>query len=259
MNYQRIYNELITHRKSNTLHDGEYGEWHHIIPKCMGGRNDANNLVKLKAREHFVAHRLLWLIHRTKQMAFALHRMAYTKNNGGLKLTARQYESVRKANSYATSGKNNPFYGKRHPKELQEKMSKKLSESLKGENNPFYGKRHNDETKRKISIAKRGRQQTQEQRDKTSKALKGKPKSAEHAAKIGRKGMIMLRNINTNECIRVKKEDAIGYDKSIWVAPTKSQRREKCMYCGCESTVGNINRWHNGNCKQKIMGVSTSR
>jgi hypothetical protein len=36
----------------------EYSETHHILPKCLGGK-DKNNLVKLTAKEHYIAHALL--------------------------------------------------------------------------------------------------------------------------------------------------------------------------------------------------------
>jgi hypothetical protein len=37
----------------------QYVEEHHIVPKCMGGTNEKDNLVSLTAAEHFVAHQLL--------------------------------------------------------------------------------------------------------------------------------------------------------------------------------------------------------
>jgi hypothetical protein len=58
MNYKKIYNQIIDRAKNRTL-DG-YGEKHHIVPKCMNGTNHPDNLVKLTAREHFLAH---WLLH----------------------------------------------------------------------------------------------------------------------------------------------------------------------------------------------------
>lgn len=36
-----------------------YTEKHHIIPRCMSGSNDKENLVILTAREHYIAHLLL--------------------------------------------------------------------------------------------------------------------------------------------------------------------------------------------------------
>lgn len=62
MNYQRIYNELIKSAQVRGGVDG-YKERHHIIPRSMGGSDEAENLVDLTAREHYLAHWLLWKIH----------------------------------------------------------------------------------------------------------------------------------------------------------------------------------------------------
>ena len=57
MNYRRIYETLIT-RSKNRMISG-YVEIHHILPRCMGGSDDADNLATLTAREHYLAHQLL--------------------------------------------------------------------------------------------------------------------------------------------------------------------------------------------------------
>ena len=61
MDYQKVYNALISHRKSNPLVKSKelYTEVHHIVPRCLGGTDVSENLVRLTAREHFIAHRLL--------------------------------------------------------------------------------------------------------------------------------------------------------------------------------------------------------
>jgi hypothetical protein len=57
MNYDKIYKNLIATRKE--LIRDEYTENHHIIPKSWGGSNNKENIIKLTAREHWVAHLLL--------------------------------------------------------------------------------------------------------------------------------------------------------------------------------------------------------
>lgn len=57
MNYSKIYESLILKAKNRDL-DGYY-ENHHIVPRCMGGTDDSNNLVRLTPEEHYVAHQLL--------------------------------------------------------------------------------------------------------------------------------------------------------------------------------------------------------
>ena len=57
MNYQKHYNLLIERAKNRNLEG--YKERHHIVPCCMGGTDERDNLVELTAEEHFVAHQLL--------------------------------------------------------------------------------------------------------------------------------------------------------------------------------------------------------
>lgn len=57
MNYQKIYDNLVSRAKIRILY--ELYETHHIIPKCLGGTNNAENLVKLTPEEHYLAHQLL--------------------------------------------------------------------------------------------------------------------------------------------------------------------------------------------------------
>lgn len=63
MNYQNIYNALVEKAKVRGLdksqHEG-YFEIHHILPKCLGGSDEKDNLVMFTGREHFIAHMLLW-------------------------------------------------------------------------------------------------------------------------------------------------------------------------------------------------------
>lgn len=61
MNYTNIYMSLITKAKlKNRIKDVKVSlEKHHILPSCIGGGDEPENLVLLTPREHFVAHKLL--------------------------------------------------------------------------------------------------------------------------------------------------------------------------------------------------------
>lgn len=59
MNYQRIYDRIISRAKERKLEAGTYKERHHIIPRCMNGTDDEDNLVDLTPEEHYVCHQLL--------------------------------------------------------------------------------------------------------------------------------------------------------------------------------------------------------
>jgi hypothetical protein len=114
MNYKLHYYRLIENAKTRILTD--YKESQHIIPKCMGGSDDKDNLVELTAREHFIAHLLLLKIHPNQYGLIKAVNMMCCYNK------TKQNRSM------------NRMYGW-----LKEKMSCEMSETQLGENNSQYG------------------------------------------------------------------------------------------------------------------------
>lgn len=57
--YKKTYEALIDKGLNRILEDNIYTEKHHILPKCMGGKDEENNYVIFTAREHIIAHMLL--------------------------------------------------------------------------------------------------------------------------------------------------------------------------------------------------------
>ena len=87
MNYKKIYDDFMSSRlllkteRYIKRKNGEYFEGHHIIPKSKGGLGlstrglNNENIVYLTAREHFLAHWILWRIYRDRATALAFHKM----------------------------------------------------------------------------------------------------------------------------------------------------------------------------------------
>ena len=78
MNVENVYNRIIERALKDDRKKGcgVYYEKHHILPRCIGGTNDKSNLVLLTAKEHYICHRLLTLMHPTnKKIAFAFWNM----------------------------------------------------------------------------------------------------------------------------------------------------------------------------------------
>ena len=107
--------------------NNEYHERHHIIPKCIGGNDDEENLVDLFAREHFIAHRLLAQENPdNNSLVFAYTCMAFRKSGTQQRyeLTPEEYEEARICLSKTLSTfakerliipENNPYYGRGEP------------------------------------------------------------------------------------------------------------------------------------------------
>ena len=138
MNYLKIYNQLIESRKK-LKRQLNYTECHHILPRCMGGNDNKDNLIDLTAREHFIAHWLLWKEYRTKELGCAFGLMRKSKDD--LKVTSIKYEISRKALSESTS---NYMTGlTKENSEMRRKAAKSLSLSLHNKDTfEFYHKEY---------------------------------------------------------------------------------------------------------------------
>jgi hypothetical protein len=145
MDYKKHYNLLIQKAK-NRIEKLPYSEEHHIIPKSEGGLDEADNLVKLTAREHFIAH---WLLYRIDPnipaRAFSFWRMCRgrgtTPKHHWITISSRCYEEARLAHSRA------------------------ISKALKGV-------KKSPEHAAKVGLAVRGKKRTEEQKQKLRKPHK---------------------------------------------------------------------------------------
>ena len=146
MNYKRIYNQIIERAKQRRKLDC-YVERHHIIPKCLGGTNDKNNIVELTAREHYICHKILFKLNPEHcGLFFGWHRMAFSENQyqeRKIYITSKEYEILRTKSSF--------FQKEKAKKYWTVEKRKERSERNKGKGNPRYGVKSTNETRKKIS------------------------------------------------------------------------------------------------------------
>lgn len=115
MNYSKVYTNLINRSQIRTTSNNEYYELHHIIPRCMQGKDVKDNIVRLTAREHYVAHQLLVKMYPgNSKLIYAANMM--TVNTADLKRSKnKRYEWLRKRFAVTCSirqqGKGNTSYG----------------------------------------------------------------------------------------------------------------------------------------------------
>jgi predicted HTH domain antitoxin len=124
MNYQKIYANLVARGKNRVL--SSYKERHHIIPKCLGGSNSAENLVDLTPEEHYLAHQLLVKIYNNNHaLVKAAAMMICNRPSNKLYGWLRRKHSLAMSNCQAGAG--NSQHGTRwiHNKTLR--VSKKIS------------------------------------------------------------------------------------------------------------------------------------
>lgn len=178
-----------------------YNETHHILPVSIFPeyKSEKWNLVKLTARQHFIAHVLL--AKAVGGMWHAVNMMTHCDEKGkrDYRISSRIYETLKIERAkqlslemsgennpmYGTSrkGENNPMYGKTHSEEAKLKQSEKSKayysnpENLRiGERNGMFGKTytHSDEAKTLISIANKGKFVSDETREKQRISKLGK-------------------------------------------------------------------------------------
>ena len=161
----------------------EYHERHHILPRCMQGINDEENLIDLFAREHFIAHKLLAEENPDNDgLVYAWWMMSHVKgdNQNRYELTAEEYEEARIMFS-------NMKIGTRRTEETK----RKISESRKGII-------LSEETKRKIGNA--AKNISEETRIKISKSQRGRKHSEETKQKMREKAIERLKNPKNHPC-----------------------------------------------------------
>lgn len=122
MNYSNIYKSIIKYRQKNTIdkNDG-YSELHHILPRSLGGKDIASNLVRLRAKEHYTCHLLLTKMYKEGTPAYykmvtAWNNMSVESGNQCRNISkGAMYERLRlafsKSMSYHQSGNKNSQYG----------------------------------------------------------------------------------------------------------------------------------------------------
>jgi hypothetical protein len=146
MDYQRIYNNIVSRGKSRVTEG--YTERHHIIPRCMGGTDELNNLVDLTAEEHYVCHQLLVHIY-PNEIGLVRAAMFMTASGAGPKRQGnKMYGWLRRRFSEYMSGPNNPstlngtwnkgITGYKNKVNFSDKTIESMSARMK-KNNPCAG------------------------------------------------------------------------------------------------------------------------
>ncbi|ARK07912.1 hypothetical protein phiA829_092 [Aeromonas phage phiA8-29] len=114
MNYIKIYFQIIERAKNRKELRG-YAEIHHIEPICIGGSDDEKNLVKLTAKEHFIAHLLLAKAYPGEPGLVTAAFLMRSNPNNKRKTVSKEYSWLKRAHQEnmkrIQSGVNNSQFG----------------------------------------------------------------------------------------------------------------------------------------------------
>lgn len=184
MDHLKVYRAIIT-KFQNDFKENCYKENHHILPACMGGSKESQNMVLLPAREHFIVHQLLLKIYPDiPGLIYAAFRMSQNK-----RYSSREYSWLREKYILSMKGK------KRHPV-----ICERISSSKKGKSISVAGRKSKKGKVVKAfveaNIARRGIKKPA-----LSELLTGRVLSDEHRNNIseGRKKLFRDRKFNDED------------------------------------------------------------
>lgn len=118
VNYKRIYDQIIDRRRAEPYNG--YTERHHVIPKCLGGPDTKDNIVRLSAREHYLCHLLLTRIYSEGPAHYKMIK-------GFLMMSTVKSESHQRISP------------SRNYQHLKDRYYRYVSEIYQGEGNSRYG------------------------------------------------------------------------------------------------------------------------
>ena len=246
--YKRWYTNITERAKTRQL--DSYTESHHIVPRSLGGSNEAGNLVNLTAREHFICH---WLLVKMTtgqdrhKMLNALRMMRAENSNQQrytTKITARVYESIKTEYSI-----------------LQ-------SERVNGNKNPMYGKKRTQEMNDAVSRANKGRIPSKEQIDnlktalaeRTASGVKRKKYSKEYREERSKKysgknnpryGAEVSDDTRKKIGDKIRGRKQTDEEKLARSIANMGKKRKKllCPNCNQQVAVNGYARWHGARCR----------
>ena len=169
--YLNLYIRIIDRCKTMTDEElSDTYERHHILPKCMGGTNDKENLVKMPVRYHIMAHIILVEAYPNNYKLLHPLNFLFGKKDSKSKNIRDHHNILMKHFSTRTVAlvKEN---------QLRIFRSKEYRDSISGKNSPNYGKP--------------GKPMSEEQKAMVSKRHKGMkvdPEKIKHWDKHHRKG-----------------------------------------------------------------------
>ena len=215
----------------------ENDEEHHILPESMGGDNNNTNLVMLTARQHYLAHWLLWKAYKSKEMTSAFFAMSNQNNQHQgrtRRITSRTYEVLRKEFAQLISISTtklwqDPIYRQKHidtnntveTKTLRSQKAKELWQ------NPDYVEK---------LLASRVKARAEGRYQFSDKERKNRSLRSTGDNNPAKRPEVRAKNSGVNHY-----SNREGYIKP------------SCIHCGITTTPTNIKRWHNDNCKFKLV------
>lgn len=140
-----------------------YTHKHHIIPRHMGGTDDAANIVEVTVEQHALLHKQLWedLGYQEDYIAWRCLSGQITAQEATLeaiRLSRQRYKGTKRGplseeakQNISSAKKGKKINYPKNRKSRSDEDKKAVSEKMRGKSNHFHGKKHSTETRKKIS------------------------------------------------------------------------------------------------------------
>lgn len=276
MNYEKNYYDYMSYVKSqvklglrpstkqemyNKRRKEEYCyyEFHHIKLKSLGGDDSKENVIPLSAREHYLAHYLLWKFNPCKQTTLAF-KWLNEYNNETKKEYIRNskiYEKIKiEYSKYLSLKFKNISYEERYGNKYKQVIEhQKEGQKRYYKNNPDAGKRQNDWCRGKNIIEMYGKEKAEKIREKLINSHLGKVQSDETKKKrsesikkaynnplIKHKFLEIMRSKEVRQKISNSHKGQIAWNKGLSM---KEEQKQKLR----EANLGK--KWCNNGIQQR--------
>lgn len=213
MDYKKHYDLLIEKHGSKVKPKEIYTERHHIVPRCLGGTDNSENLVFLTARAHYVAHQLLVKLNPGhRKLAFAALTMTVTPH--GHRNNNRSYAWIRNRFAESQRGEANVV----HRPDVKLKLRSPKSEAHK---------------------EKLRKPKSEEHVQKMREARLGKKLSPEHVKAIA-------DAVRANHPMKGR----VQSEKARKLISEANKVKVTCSICGGLFVKSVISKYHNERCKK---------
>ena len=250
MDYQRIHDSIILNAKrknrkklKKTNKDYVYYENHHIIPRCMGGTNDKENLVLLTAKEHYMIHKLLTIIYPSnRSFGYTLIRMMY--GNGfdkKMRFSSKEYayaKELRGKQGMSEEAKQKMSKAKR---QMSDETKQKMSNSRKGK--PLNLNEEQKKNRRKPKSEEHKHHMRKPFTEERKQKLKKRVVSEETKQKLSVAGSGRIVSEETKQKLRKPRSEKAKENMR------KPKKVVTCPHCGKSGGSNIMKRYHFDNCK----------
>lgn len=216
------HHDLLVDRARRRVITG-YSERHHIIPRCLGGSNAAENIVRLLPEEHYLVHQLLVKMHPHHAGLVSAALMMSGESSPFCHRNNKAYGWLRRRYSVMVTGR---VKSPEHIAKLAAaNKGKKRSAVFKAAVGAFHtGRKRPAETGQKISASHKKRCRTPEFRERMRLQNLGKKRSAEFADACKHRRLGTQHSAETKAKMRAAK---IGKTKSAETRQRMSDAQRK--------------------------------